>query len=74
MARKSVKEAAEYASTIAEIYVTSLASVTASGDLIVTIDDALENGFHWQQLISALPLLSYLGPGVKRLKILVKGG
>lgn len=52
--------AAEFASILAELYVTSIATLTGSGDLIVTLGDLAENGPSWDQLISVLPLIGKL--------------
>jgi hypothetical protein len=69
--RESLQRAAEYSSVLAELYVASLASITASGTLVVTINDVAENGLSWQQLLLVLPLMARLSGRVKT--ILLRG-
>jgi hypothetical protein len=57
---ESVAEAGRQASVLAEMYVNGLATLTPSGDLVVTIDDLRERGLQWDQLLSLLPLLEKL--------------
>ncbi|HEV3137095.1 MAG TPA: Tox-REase-5 domain-containing protein [Pirellulales bacterium] len=61
--QRSVGEAARLASILAELYINSIATLTPSGDLVVTIGDIADRGPQWDQLISILPLLSYLPIG-----------
>lgn len=60
---RSVGEAARLASVLAELYINSIATLTPSGDLVVTIGDIAERGPQWDQLISVLPLLGQLPIG-----------
>jgi len=61
--KQSLAEGAETASILAELYVGSLATVTPSGDLVVTAGDVLENGPRWDQLLNVLPRVSALPIG-----------
>jgi hypothetical protein len=67
---RSVGEAARLASVLAELYINSIATLTPSGDLVVTIGDIAERGPQWDQLISILPLLGQLPIGA----IIIKQG
>jgi hypothetical protein len=67
--QRSVGEAARLASVLAELYINSIATLTPAGDLVVTIGDVAERGPQWDQLISILPLLSYLPIGAIIIKL-----
>jgi len=69
--RESLQRAAQYSSILAELYVASLASITTSGTLVVTLNDAVENGISWQQFLLVLPLMARLSSRVKT--ILLRG-
>ncbi len=51
--KQSLAEAAAYAAAIAEVYYDAIGSVTSSGGLIVTVDDASRNGLSWSHLVVA---------------------
>lgn len=51
----------QQAAALARIYYGSLASLSAGGDLVVTVHDIGEEGFSWPQLLSLLPLMSGSG-------------
>lgn len=53
-------DAAEMAGILAELLITSIATLTPAGDLVVTLADLIENGPSWDQLISVLPLIGKL--------------
>jgi hypothetical protein len=53
-------DAAEMAGILAELFITSIATLTPAGDLVVTLGDLIENGPSWDQLISVLPLIGKL--------------
>jgi hypothetical protein len=57
---ESVAEAGRQASILAEMYVNGIATLTPSGDLVVTIADLRERGLQWEHLITLLPLLHHL--------------
>ena len=69
----SANQAAATATTLAEIYVKSIASLSAAGNLIVTVQDTYDSydktGMSWQTVINALPLLAHLPAAVKSLNI-----
>ncbi len=71
---KAFKEAAGQAAFLAEFYVSSLASLTPSGELIVNIDDVQRNGFQFEHLLLALPLMAYLRKPIKRLLVVLSSG
>ncbi len=71
---KAFKEAAGQAAFLAEFYVSSLASLTPAGELIVTVDDIDRNGFSWQHLFNALPLLRHLPFTVIAVSLKLKDG
>ncbi len=71
---QALQEAAAYASTLAEIYYSSLASITPAGDLIVTIADIAEDGFSWQHVLSAIPFLDRLPAAITAVTLKLKGG
>jgi hypothetical protein len=69
MRRRSLKEAAAWASGIAEIYYSGLASVGTAGDAVVTLADVAENGVTWQTAVAGLPFVFFLRGGIKSLSI-----
>lgn len=58
--KESVAEAGRQASVLAEMYVSGIATLTPSGDLVVTIGDIHERGLQWEHLLTLLPLLHFL--------------
>ena len=56
----AAKDAARLASVLAEMYVTSVASINPAGELVVTVNDVAENGPQWNQLLSILPYVGHL--------------
>ncbi|MCL6508391.1 MAG: RHS repeat-associated core domain-containing protein, partial [Bryobacteraceae bacterium] len=54
--QERAKLAAQYAFVLASLYYEGIASITAAGDVIVSLNDFLENGFKWSQLVAILPL------------------
>jgi hypothetical protein len=56
----AVADAGRLASILAELYLSGAATVTAAGDLVVTIGDVADNGLQWNQLLSVLPLIGHL--------------
>ncbi len=66
----AVKEAAQLASQLAELYVNAIATLTPAGDLVVFTTDAMERGLKLDQLVNLLPLLAHLPIGA----IIVKFG
>lgn len=68
------KEAAGTAGTIAELYVSSISSVTPSGEVVVTVEELARDGFRWEHLLIALPFMAVFRRGAKSLKIKLPGG
>jgi HNH/Endo VII superfamily nuclease toxin with a HHH motif len=72
--RGSSQQAARYASIWAEVYLSSIASLTAAGDLVVTVSDIAEEGLSWQHLLIALPFVPHLPGAIRSVKLKFKGG
>ncbi len=52
-----VRLASQYAAALASMYYEGVASVTAAGDLVVNLNDFLERGFNWSQVVAILPVV-----------------
>jgi hypothetical protein len=72
--RSAVGEAAEYAAMMAELYYGTLGGLSASGDLVLTIDEIQRDGFRFHQLLAALPMLGVVVKRIKRLLLKLPGG
>ncbi len=71
---EAFRQAAREAAQIAELYYGAIGSLTPAGDLVVTIDDVNRNGFRLEHLLIALPMMTYLRKGIKRLVIKLANG
>ncbi len=69
--RRSVKEAAAWASGFAEFYYSRLASFGIAGDVIVTLADVADNGVTWRAALGGLPFLFFLRGRIRSLTIVI---
>jgi hypothetical protein len=68
------KEGAAFAGWAAEAYYNTIGSLTPAGDVVVTVNDAAENGLRWDHFLILLPLMSHFRKGVKKLIIQLPRG
>jgi A nuclease family of the HNH/ENDO VII superfamily with conserved AHH len=68
------KRGAAFAGWAAKTYYSVIGSLTPAGDVVVTVDDAAENGLRWDHFLILLPLMPLFRKGVKRLIVNLPGG
>jgi len=59
----NLEEAVESASMLASMYYQGIASITGTGNLVVTLDDVSKHGITWNTVLSAVPFLAHRLPG-----------